>query len=137
LIRRKPSAAQRNEAFTADREKAKQIAVLKTSFVENGINAGDALSDFVGSILEMRQQRDDMEALGIRAPHSRQFQVGAIIAIKTMIQTMPISWVNELQEWTLLLHPARRSFQDITADWDAMITRQTAERVPKDREAAA
>jgi hypothetical protein len=54
-----------------------------------------------------------------------------------MIQTMPISWVNELQEWTLLLHPARRSFQDITADWDAMITRQTAERVPKDREAAA
>ena len=74
------------EAQAANNAKALQIAALKTAFVDNGINAGDALADFVGSIMEMKQQRDEMEALGVKAPTSRQFQVNAIIAIKTVIQ---------------------------------------------------
>jgi hypothetical protein len=131
------NAAQAVEALAADRAKAQQIAGLKTAFVENGINAGDALSDFIGSILEMKQQRDDMEALGIKAPTSRQFQVNAIIAIKTILQTLPSPWVNELQDWRLLLHPQRQSFKDITADWDAMITGQIAARFGTKHEEAA
>ena len=123
----------------ADRVKAEQFYAqargLKTAFVENGINAGDALSDFVGSVLEMKQQRDDMEALGVTAPHSRQFLVNVTIAIKTALQTLPQPYVNELQNWSLLLHPARRSFKDITADWEVMIDRQIADRLPK-KEAA-
>jgi hypothetical protein len=129
------ATAKAAEALATAREMAMQIAVLKTAFVENGINAGDALEDFVGSILEMRKQRDDMEALGIKAPTGRQFQVNAIIAIKTILQTLPTNWVNELQDWRLLLHPQRRAFKDITADWEMMIDRQIADRLPK-KEAA-
>jgi hypothetical protein len=125
--------AKRNEAIAADREKAKQIAVLKTAFVENGINAGDALVDFVGSLLEMRRQRDEMEVLGITAPTARQFQVNAIIAVKTALMLLPQSYVNELQDWRLLLHPQRRAFKDVTADWDLMITRQINQRLPPDK----
>jgi chromosome segregation ATPase len=129
--------AKQAEAVLADRAKAEQIRALKVAFVENGINAGDALSDFVGSLLEMMQQRDQMQALGLTAPTSRQFHVSALIAIKTVLQTLPQPMVNELQEWSLLLHPARRSFGDITASWDAMITRQIAERLGDDNERAA
>jgi hypothetical protein len=129
VARQNLAAAKTAEAQAADIEKAKAIAALKTAFVDNGINAGDALSDFIGSIMEMKQQRDDMEALGITAPTSRQFQVNAIIAIKTILQMLPTPWVNELQDWQLLLHPARRSFKDITADWSSMIDRQIAQRL--------
>jgi hypothetical protein len=108
-----------------------QIAALKKDFIENGIIAGDALDDFVGSLMEMRKQRYDMEALGLKAPTSRQFQVSALIAIKTALQKLPPNWVNELQEWQLLLSPARRSFKEITTSWDLMIERQIAERLPK------
>jgi hypothetical protein len=70
-----------------------------------------------------------------RLPTSRQFQVNTVIAIKTILQTLPQSMVNELQDWRLLLHPQRMSFKDITTDWDATITRQIAERLPKDKAA--
>lgn len=131
------NTAKAAEAQAADRAKAQQIAALKTAFIENGINAGDALSDFVDSLLEMSKQRDDMEALGIKAPTSRQFQVHAIIAIKTILQTLPTPMVNELQDWRLLLHPARRSFKDITADWELMISRQIAEQLGEKKMEAA
>jgi hypothetical protein len=129
--------AKQAEAAAADKAKAEQIRELKAAFVENGINAGDALSDFVGSLLEMMQQRDEMQALGLTAPTARQFHVSALIAIKTVLQTLPQPMVRELQEWSLLLHPARRSFGDITASWDAMITRQIAERLGDNNERAA
>ena len=135
VARQNLAQAKAAETRSADIEKAKAIDALKIAFVENGINAGDALSDFIGSIMEMKQQRDDMEALGINFPTSRQFQVGAIIAIKTIIQMLPTPWVNELQDWQLLLHPARRSFKDITADWSQGIDRQIADRLPN-KEAA-
>jgi hypothetical protein len=129
------ATAQQAEASAADRTKALQITKLKTAFIENGINAGDALSDFIGFILEMKQQRDDMEALGIKAPISRQFLVNTTIAIKTALMLLPQPMVNELQDWRLLLSTQRMDFKNITASWDAMITRQIAERLPK-KEAA-
>jgi hypothetical protein len=121
--------AQQGEAIAANQSKAQQIAELKTAFVENGINAGDALADFIGSIMEMKKQRDDMEALGIKTPSSRQFHVNTVIAVKTMLQQLPQPMVNELQDWRLLLSTQRMSFKDITAGWDATITRQITERL--------
>lgn len=123
-------------ADAATIENANQLAALKKDFIENGINAGDALDDFIGSIKDMIRQRDDMEALGLKAPSARQFHVSLMIAIKTIIQKLPQPMVNELQEWRLLGYPARRTFQSITADWDATITRQFANRLPKKQEAA-
>jgi hypothetical protein len=131
VARRNLEQAQREAASAADIETAKQIAALKTSFVENGANAGDALSDFVGSILEMKQQRDEMESLGLRAPTARQFQVNAIIAIKTALMKLPQPMLNDLQEWRLLTYPQRMDFKNITSSWSEMIDRQIADRLPK------
>lgn len=76
-----------------------------------------------------------MQALGLTAPTGIQFQVNALIAIKTILQTLPEPMVNELQDWSLLLHPQRRSFKDIAASWSDMIERQIAGRLPS-KEAA-
>ena len=90
------------------------------------------------SIKAMQTELAAMHAPRQRTPTSEQFRVNAIIAIKTMIQALPQSWVRDF-DFPLLGPLQKKAFKDIVASWEAEIENNIAARLgeqPQQKEVA-
>jgi hypothetical protein len=130
--------ARQAEALAADREAALQLRDKLSKFVELGLQADDALWDLAQSMNAMITALHELHQAGQAAPTSEQFRVNAVMAIKTMLQELPETWVRDF-EFSRLAPGQRKRFKDICAGWQAQIEQAIAVRLgeqPKTTEAA-
>jgi hypothetical protein len=128
--------AQAAEAAAADREQATQLHGHVANFKEHGLDADASLLDFVASIRAMMGELDAIHALGQQAPTAEMFRVNAVICIKTMLQSLPSSWVRDF-DFSLLNPSQKRAFKDIIEVWHAQITNGIVARLGEKQEEAA
>jgi hypothetical protein len=127
-------AAQHGEAQAANSEKAKQVAVLNARLKEELDNADDAFSDAIGSVLSARALLMEMHTLGLSSPTDQLFRINTVTAIKTAIQKLPSSWINDF-EFSRLAPSQKTDFKPLAAGWCEQIANQTA--LPPEEEKAA
>jgi hypothetical protein len=123
--------AKRTEASTADREKAKAIAVLNAQLKEQLDDADDAFADAISSVLSARALLMEMRGLGVTSPTDQMFRINAVAVIKTVIQNLPQPWINDF-EFARLAPSQKKNFNSLAESW----CNQIANRLPKKEEAA-
>jgi hypothetical protein len=129
-------AAQQAEASAADIEKAKQIAALNAKLKEELDNADDALADAIGSVLSARALLMEINSLGVASPTDQLFRINSVAAIKTVIQKLPSSWINDF-EFSRLSPSQKKEFKPLATAWCGQIENQIATTPPKNKVEAA
>ena len=78
----------------------------------------------------------EMHKLGQGSPTAEMFRVNAVICLKSMLQTLPQSWVGDF-EFRRLGPLEKKKFGDLVAGWSAMIETNIAARLGETKEEAA
>jgi hypothetical protein len=118
--RQRLAQAEQAAALATDHANAARLREKLEKFLEQGLLVDDALWDLARAVNLMIGLLNDMHRLGQAAPTSDQFRVNAVMAIKTMLQELPQTWVRDF-EFARLAPGQKKKFKDVCADWHAMI----------------
>jgi hypothetical protein len=127
--------AQNGEAIAADKVKTQAIAELNARLKEELDNADDAFADAIGSLLSARAVLMEMNTLGIASPTDQLFRINSVAAIKTVIQKLPSSWINDF-EFSRLAPSQKKEFKPLATAWCGSIANRIAVQSPKKSKAA-
>jgi hypothetical protein len=77
----------------------------------------------------------EMNTLGIASPTDQLFRINSVAAIKTVIQKLPSSWINDF-EFSRLAPSQKKEFKPLATAWCGSIANRIAQPLPKKEEAA-
>jgi hypothetical protein len=128
--------AMEDEEREADRARAQELREKLVKFQELGQQLDDSCWDLSQSLAEIIAVVRDMHALGATTPTNDMFRINTTLALKSMLQTLPQSYVNDL-EFQRLQPSQKKNFKTLVSGWSESIERNIAARLgdPK-REAA-
>jgi hypothetical protein len=124
------ATAETAEATAAGQERAKLIAELNAKLKAQLVDADEAFSDAIASVLNARTLLQDMHALGVTSPTDQQLRINSVAAIKTTLQLLPQPWVNDF-EFMRLAPSQKKTFKPLATAWHDQIANQIAARLPK------
>jgi hypothetical protein len=130
------NVARTGEALAADKANALLLREKVAQFKEHGIELGNACQDVSMWVNEMLGMLDEIHALGQPFPTSEQFRVNATNALKTLVQSLPQSWVRDF-EFPLLQPSQKKDFGQLATSWSETIERQIAARLGEDNSRSA
>jgi hypothetical protein len=136
VARANVAAAKVAEAQTADHEKARQVAALNAKLKEQLDDANDAFADAIESVLSARALLQEMTVLGVVSPTDQLFRINSVAAMKTVIQKLPSSWINDF-EFSRLAPPQKKQFRDLANSWCNQIANLVAQRLPQPKKTEA
>jgi hypothetical protein len=122
------NVARAGEALAADRAQALLLREKSARFKELGIDLDGACADVAQLLNEMIGVLDEIHSCGQAAPTSEQFRINATMALKTMLQSLPMHWTNDFEYQRLQPHQ-KKSFSALASGWADMIENNIVARI--------
>ena len=134
VARERLASAQAAAAIEADRVQALELREKLAKFKELGERVDDACWDLSKSLNEMIAALHEIHVLGQASPTAEIFRVNGVMAIKTMLQSLPQSWVSDF-EFQRLQPVQKKSMKGLADGWATMIERNVSARLGDDNSA--